>query len=134
MNSKNPTVTAPTSSGTATQGYTTLWGLTGDHYAYRVRWSGEDEAYVATVAEMPSLSWAAETQVDALVGLRGLVDGVLDDMRATGETAPLAIADREFSGKFMVRIPPEMHRQLAIDAAEQHVSLNRLVSSRLVGA
>ncbi|HOA26475.1 MAG TPA: toxin-antitoxin system HicB family antitoxin [Arachnia sp.] len=106
----------------------------GDHYAYRVRWSGEDEAYVATVAEMPSLSWAAETQVDALVGLRGLVDGVLDDMRATGETAPLAIADREFSGKFMVRIPPEMHRQLAIDAAEQHVSLNRLVSSRLVGA
>ena len=55
-------------------------------------------------------------------------------MRATGETAPLAIADREFSGKFMVRIPPEMHRQLAIDAAEQHVSLNRLVSSRLVGA
>ena len=28
MNSKNPTVTAPTSSGTATQGYTTLWGLT----------------------------------------------------------------------------------------------------------
>ena len=31
MNSKNPTVTAPTSSGTATQGYTTLWGLTTAH-------------------------------------------------------------------------------------------------------
>ena len=30
MNSKNPTVTAPTSSGTATQGYTTLWGLSND--------------------------------------------------------------------------------------------------------
>jgi predicted HicB family RNase H-like nuclease len=46
----------------------------------------------------------------------------------------VAIADRVFSGKFMIRIPPEMHRQLTIDAAEQHVSLNRLVSSRLIGA
>ncbi|NMD47819.1 MAG: toxin-antitoxin system HicB family antitoxin, partial [Propionibacterium sp.] len=35
------------------------------------------------------------------------------------------------SGKFMVRLPPELHRQLAIEAAEQHVSLNRLISGRL---
>ncbi|WP_372490807.1 toxin-antitoxin system HicB family antitoxin [Microbacterium aerolatum] len=33
----------------------------------------------------------------------------------------------------MVRVTPEVHRQLAIDAAEQHVSLNRLAASRLVG-
>jgi predicted HicB family RNase H-like nuclease len=34
-------------------------------------------------------------------------------------------------GRFHVRVPPELHRQLVLDAAEQHVSLNRLVSSRL---
>ena len=108
--------------------------VTGDHYTYRVRWSAEDEAYIATVAEMPSLSWAAEKQLHALMCLRGLVDEILEDMQATGDTPPVAIADREFSGKFMIRIPPELHRQLAIDAAEQHVSLNWLVSSRLIGA
>ena len=31
----------------------------------------------------------------------------------------------------MVRVPPESHRALAMQAAEQGVSLNRLVSTRL---
>ncbi len=108
--------------------------MNGDHYAYRVRWSGEDEAYVATVAEMPSLSWIADSQVEALLGLQNLIAGVLEDMEESGETPPVPLADRVYSGKFMVRIPPETHRALAIEAAEQNVSLNRLVASRLVGA
>ncbi len=58
---------------------------------------------------------------------------MLDDMVATGETPPEAIADRPYSGKFLVRIPPEAHRQLAVEAAEQNISLNRLVANRLAG-
>ena len=33
----------------------------------------------------------------------------------------------------MVRVPPETHRKLVIKAAEEGVSLNRLVSARLAG-
>jgi len=105
-----------------------------EHYTYRVRWSTEDAAYIGTVAEMPSLSWAAGKQFDAFAGIRALVAEVLDDMKAGGETPPEAIADRSYSGKFLVRLTPEAHRQLAIDAAEQNVSLNRLAASRLIGA
>lgn len=103
-----------------------------DHYTYRVRWSTEDAAYIGTVAELPSLSWAAEQQAEAFAGIRTLVADVLDDMLANGEKPPEAIADRSYSGKFMVRLTPEAHRQLAIDAAEQHVSINRLAASRLM--
>lgn len=105
-----------------------------DHYTYRVRWSAEDASYVGTIAEMPSLSWIADTQSDAFAGIRDLVSDILDDMRAQGEIPPEAIADRSYSGKFMVRVTPEAHRQLAIDAAEQQVSLNRLAVSRLIGS
>ncbi len=105
-----------------------------DHYAYRVRWSPEDAAYVGTVAELPSLSWMSEDQGDAFRGIRQLVADVLDDMTANGEELPVAISDRSYSGKFLVRLTPEAHRRLAIDAAEQHVSLNRLAVSRLIGA
>lgn len=104
-----------------------------DHYTYRVRWSGEDTAFVGTVAEFPSLSWAEESQSSAFEGIRTLVADVLEDMAEQGETAPEAIADRSYSGKFMVRVPPEVHRQLALDAAEQNVSVNRLAASRLAG-
>ena len=38
---------------------------------------------------------------------------------------------RKYSGKFMVRVPPEVHRALALKAAEAGVSLNRLASSKL---
>ena len=40
-----------------------------DHYTYRVRWSGGDEAFVGTVAEFPSLSWLADSQMEAFQGI-----------------------------------------------------------------
>ncbi|MGO1405663.1 type II toxin-antitoxin system HicB family antitoxin [Agrococcus casei] len=103
-----------------------------DHYTYRVRWSAEDAAFVGTVAEWPSLSWVADSNRAAFEGIQTLVSDVLEEMRAAGETVPEPIADRRYSGKFMVRIPPEAHRELALAAAEQDVSINRLVSSRLI--
>ncbi len=33
--------------------------------------------------------------------------------------------------KFQVRVPPELHRRLALEAAESGVSLNRLASAKL---
>jgi len=104
------------------------------HYTYRVRYSTEDDQFVATVAEFPSLSWLADQPNDALTGAIALVADVVADMRETGEDIPVPISQREYSGKFMVRIPPEAHQQLALDAAEQHVSLNRLAARRLAGA
>lgn len=52
-------------------------------------------------------------------------------MEANKEEIPEPIAAKSFSGKFMVRVPPEVHRSLALQAADAGVSLNRLVSSRL---
>ena len=104
------------------------------HYTYRVTWSAEDDEHVATVAEFPSLSWLAPDPQEALGGLVDLVRGVIDDMAASGEAVPVPLSERTFSGKFQVRVPPRLHRRLTVEAAEQHVSLNRLVSERLASA
>ena len=102
-----------------------------DHYTYRVMWSAEDGEYVGLCAEFPSLSWLAPTQEEAFSGIRTLVAEVVEDMVGNGETPPEPMADRAYSGRFVVRVPPEVHRALAIRAAEEGVSLNRLVSARL---
>jgi len=104
------------------------------HYTYRVAWSAEDGEHVATVAEFPSLSWLAPTPVEALEGLANLLRDVLTDLAATGEPIPEPLSERTYSGRFVVRVPSEVHRRLAREAAEQHVSLNRLVSDRLARA
>jgi len=44
---------------------------------------------------------------------------------------PRPLALRRYSGKFLVRVPPETHRRMAIEAAEEGVSLNRLASAKL---
>ncbi|HIE06551.1 MAG TPA: type II toxin-antitoxin system HicB family antitoxin [Desulfarculaceae bacterium] len=105
--------------------------LKNDHYTYRVTWSEEDNEYVGLCVEFPSLSWLSKTPESALEGIRDVVSEVVTDMKRNEETVPQPIANKNYSGKFMVRLPPEIHRSLAIQAAESGVSINRLVSSRL---
>lgn len=105
--------------------------LNDDRYTYRVTWSEEDKEYVGLCAEFPSLSWLAHTPEAALKGIRKVVADVIKDMQESGEPVPEPLASKHYSGKFMVRVPPEVHRKLAIQAAEAGVSLNRLASSKL---
>jgi len=105
--------------------------LANDHYTYRVTWSEEDAEYVGLCAEFPSLSWLAKTYVAALQGIRNVVAEVVDDLQTNNEPVPESLAVKHYTGKFMVRVPPDVHRSLAIQAAESKVSLNRLVSAKL---
>lgn len=105
-----------------------------EHYTYRVTWSAEDNEHVGLCTEFPLLSWLAPTPAKALAGIRRLVRECVEDMATTGETAPQPMADRVYSGKFIVRVPPEVHRALSLAAAEEGVSLNRLVNARLANS
>lgn len=105
--------------------------LKNDRYTYRVTWSEEDEEYVGLCIEYPSLSWLAPTPQDALSGIQQVVAEVAADMEANEEPVPEPIALRYYSGKFTVRIPPDLHRRLALEAAESGISLNRLASAKL---
>ena len=101
------------------------------HYTYRVTWSPEDGEHLALCAEFPSLSWLARTPEAALKGIQKVVADVTADMQANGEPIPEALAEKHYSGEFRVRIPPQLHRSLALTAAEEGVSLNRLASAKL---
>ena len=101
------------------------------HYTYRVTWSPEDEEHLALCAEFPSLSWLAKTPEAALRGIQKVVVQAVADMQASGEAVPQPLAEKHYSGEFRVRIPPQLHRRLALSAAEERVSLNRLASAKL---
>ena len=102
-----------------------------DHYTYRVIWSEDDNQLVGLCAEFPSLSYLASTPEKAIQGILKVVADVVKDMEVNGESVPEPIHSRRYSGKFVVRVPPEVHRRLALEAAEEEISLNRLVSAKL---
>jgi len=105
--------------------------LENDRYSYRVTWSEEDSEYVGLCAEFPSLSWLARSPEAALRGIRRVVADVVADMKKRREPVPQPVASRRYSGRFLVRVPPDIHRRLAAEAAEAGVSLNRLASAKL---
>lgn len=79
-------------------------------YTYRITWSEEDKECVGLCAEFPGLSWLATTPETSLAGVRVVVAEAVSDMRSTSELIPEPLASKRFSGRFMVRIPPEVHR------------------------
>ena len=102
-----------------------------DRYTYRIVWSDEDSEFVGLCAEFPSLSWLAPSQEDALKGIRKVVQDAVKDMQASSEKVPDPLSTKTYSGQLRVRIPPALHRQLAIEAAEQDTSLNRVIINKL---
>ena len=65
------------------------------------------------------------------MNIRRVISEVVVDMQAAGEAIPEALAEKKYSGRFIVRVPSLVHRALATEAAEQGVSINRLVSAKL---
>lgn len=102
-----------------------------DRFSYSVGWSQDDDAFVATVAEFPSLSWIDEDRRTAEDGLVALVADVLEDMAESGEPTPEPFGQRSFSGKFNLRLPVGLHRELALKAEREQQSLNTYVVSLL---
>jgi len=106
-------------------------GLDVARYTYRVAWSAEDDEFVATCAEFPSLSWLAGGQIEALQGLEAMLLDVIADMKREGEEVPQPITERSFSGRFNLRVGESLHRELAMQAAQDGMSLNQYIIRKL---
>jgi predicted RNase H-like HicB family nuclease len=102
-----------------------------EQYLYSVGWSEEDEAFVARVAEFSSLAAHGETQEDAMREIKNVVGFVLQDLQENDEPIPEPFGKRSFSGRLVLRMPEYMHRQLALEALEQGISLNQLLNLKL---
>lgn len=100
-------------------------------YTYRVTWSEKDQAYVGLCAEFPDLRWPDRSQEHALRGIVKVVRDTVRGLQKARKAIPEPLAFHRYSGQFRVRVPPEVHRRLSIEAAEANVSMNRLVSAKL---
>jgi len=91
----------------------------------------DEQEYAGLCSEFPRLSHFDDTHEAALAGIRNLVAEGVELLKEQGKKPPEPLFTKQYSGKFVVRVPPEVHRELTVQAAEQHVSLNQLVVSKL---
>lgn len=97
---------------------------------------GEDEDgdFLAHFIELPQVSAFASTPEAALHELKLAWEGVKESYRKHNEAIPVAPSKKEYSGQFNVRLDKRVHKQLAMEAAQCGLSLNALVSQKLVAS
>ena len=103
------------------------------HFPYRiiVRWSDEDSAYIAEVPELPGCMADGSSPEAAIKEAKKAARLWLEVAKKEKRETPRPIDQRRYSGKFLVRVPPQLHRELDFEAKEQKVSLNRLIAHKL---
>lgn len=102
-----------------------------EDYLYSVVWSEEDQAFIGRVLEFPSLAAHGDTQEDALREVRAVVQYALEDLEESEERIPIPLSKRDYSGTLNLRMPKHLHRQLAMEAEQQGVSLNQWINTKL---
>lgn len=102
-----------------------------EKYTYRIEWSAEDDAFVARCAEFPGLGGHGHTQEEALRQIKFAVAGALKWLSDEKREAPEPLGSKKYRGHLTLRVPPEVHRELAIRAAEENVSINQLILSKI---
>jgi predicted HicB family RNase H-like nuclease len=95
--------------------------------------SAEGGGYLASAVELPGCVATGENEVEALHELRDAIRSWVTTAREFGDEVPPPASKHPYSGKFVVRVPPSLHRSLALRAGVEGVSLNQLVSILLSG-
>jgi antitoxin HicB len=101
---------------------------------YRIELVPDPHGWFVRMPELPGCMSQGDTQEEALVMIRDAqqlwLHGALED----GWTIPEPRADADYSGKFNVRVPRRVHRDLVHAAEDEGVSLNLFVATALARA
>ncbi len=88
----------------------------------------DDPGWVASVMELPGCFTQADTfeELPEMIedAMRGWIGIALED----GLEIPLPRINKEYSGKFVVRVPKSLHRKLVEEADREGVSLNAYIN------
>lgn len=90
--------------------------------------NGDNTYYVATTIELPAISGCGDTPDEAYNELKTAFKLVYESFKEDNEEMPRPLSDRKFSGQFRIRIPKDLHYELAKTALMQKISINQLVN------
>jgi predicted RNase H-like HicB family nuclease len=102
-----------------------------EKYTYRIEWSEEDQCHVARCLEFPSLAAHGDTVEKALKEIEHVVAETIKWLREENEPVPEPFGLKKFKGNLTLRIPPEKHRDIVIRSAEEGVSINQFILSKI---
>jgi predicted HicB family RNase H-like nuclease len=100
-------------------------------YVKVIEWDPIDSCFVGSAPPIIGRSCHGETEAEVLRQLGPMVEEWVELFLAEGRPLPEETANREYSGKFLVRLKPELHKKAALQAMVRGLSLNQYVVETL---
>ena len=100
-------------------------------YSLVVTWSKEDQGWGIKVPELPGCFSFVKNFNAILKASKQAIQSWIMEAKKNKIDIPKPISTHDYSGKFVTRIDPELHRTLAIQAKLKGESLNRFVQNLL---
>lgn len=100
-------------------------------YMKIVEWSQEDGCFVGSAPPLIGPCCHGMDEGRVFRELCQIVDEWIEIFKKDGRPFPEGIAGKKFSGKFMLRVDPALHRRLVAKAQAEGESLNQFVAKAL---
>ena len=100
-------------------------------HAISIKWSDEDNCYVATIPGIKALSAFGTSREEALSELHIAAEAYFEALKTAGKPPPLPEKVIPYSGQLRLRMPKSLHAALSYGAESENVSLNTYIVSLL---
>ena len=87
--------------------------------------------YYAQVKELDGCQSSGGTLEEVYKNIYEAMEGWIESKLENGFTIPMPQDENNYSGKFLLRLPKSLHKELALNAEHEGVSLNQYVLYRL---
>jgi predicted HicB family RNase H-like nuclease len=95
-------------------------------YVKIVEWSPEDDCFVGSAPPLVGRCCHGDREEEVFAELSQIVEEWLAIHASDSKTLPAALSTKRYSGKFQLRLTPDLHRLLALRAAMSRRSINDL--------
>lgn len=92
---------------------------------------GKGQAYKAVIPKFRNVHVMADTPEELHEQVVYTLNMVIEDLKKAGKPVPPADKPSKFSGKVLLRVKPQLHEKLYLEAQANQTSLNKHIESRL---
>ncbi len=100
-------------------------------YLKLVEWSEKDGCFVGSAPPIIGPCCHGGTEAEVMAQLTPIVEEWIEVMLKDGHPLPAGTAGKKYSGQFVVRVAPELHKKASLKALARGESLNQFVAAAL---
>jgi predicted HicB family RNase H-like nuclease len=103
-------------------------------YLKLVEWSETDGCFVGSAPPIIGPCCHGSTEAEVMAQLTTIVEAWVETIQRDGHPLPAGTAGKKYSGQFVVRVTPELHKKASLKALSRGESLNQFVATTLAEA